>query len=115
MLVITRRDGEKIVVGDPADPIATFTVSSIRGDRVRIMCDAPRELEIHRGEVAAQLAAGVPRTVAVPPSAHHQERGPVGIRQPAPRVAHGQLVGRADGTITTSEVGGAMPTPDRRS
>ncbi len=52
MLVLTRREGEEIVIGDPAKPIGTVKVVSIRGDRVRVLCDFPRDVEVNRKEVA---------------------------------------------------------------
>lgn len=59
MLVITRRENEEIVIGDPKSPIGTLKVSSIRGDRVRVAFDFPRTIQIHRKEVADQIVAGV--------------------------------------------------------
>lgn len=56
MLVITRREGEEIVIGDPRNPIGTVRIASIRGDRVRIALDFPRSVEVHRREVAQQIA-----------------------------------------------------------
>ena len=36
MLVITRREGEEVVIGDPRHPIGVVRIASIKGDRVRI-------------------------------------------------------------------------------
>ena len=36
MLVITRREAEEIVIGDPKDPIGVVRIASIKGDRVRV-------------------------------------------------------------------------------
>ncbi|MGQ0628223.1 MAG: carbon storage regulator [Phycisphaerales bacterium] len=55
MLVITRREGEEVVVGDPRNPIGVVRIASIRGDRVRIAFDFPRTVQIHRREVAEQI------------------------------------------------------------
>ena len=33
MLVITRREGEEVVIGDPANPDGVVRVASIKGDR----------------------------------------------------------------------------------
>ena len=55
MLVITRREGEEIVIGDPKDPIGSIRVAAIKGDRVRIALDFPRSVEVHRREVADQI------------------------------------------------------------
>lgn len=55
MLVITRREGEEVVIGDPANPLGVVRIASIRGDRVRIAFDFPREIQVHRREVADQI------------------------------------------------------------
>lgn len=56
MLVITRREGEEVVIGDPRNPIGIVRIASIRGDRVRIAFDFPRDIQVHRREVANQIA-----------------------------------------------------------
>jgi carbon storage regulator len=56
MLVITRREGEEVVIGDPRNPIGVVRIASIRGDRVRIAFDFPRNVQVHRREVANQIA-----------------------------------------------------------
>jgi carbon storage regulator len=53
MLVLSRRVGESIVVGDDV----TITVLEVRGDVVRIGIDAPRSVSVHRAELLAELAA----------------------------------------------------------
>ena len=55
MLVITRREGEEVVIGDPKNPIGVVRIASVKGERVRIAFDFPREVEIHRREIAAQI------------------------------------------------------------
>ena len=47
MLVLSRRVGESIVVGDDV----TVTVLEVRGDVVRIGIDAPRSVRVHRAEL----------------------------------------------------------------
>ena len=54
MLVITRREGEEVVIGDPTNPIGVVRIASVKGDRVRLAMDFPREIEVHRREVADQ-------------------------------------------------------------
>ena len=58
MLVITRREGEEVVIGDPANPIGVVRIASIKGDRVRVAFDFPRAIDVHRREVAEQILAG---------------------------------------------------------
>ncbi len=55
MLVITRREGEEVVIGDPANPLGVVRIASIKGDRVRIALDFPRDVPVHRREVATQI------------------------------------------------------------
>jgi carbon storage regulator len=59
MLVITRREGEEVVIGDPNNPIGVVRIASIKGDRVRVAFDFPRTIDVHRREVADQIVAGV--------------------------------------------------------
>ncbi len=51
MLVLSRRPGDSIVVGDDV----TVTVLEVRGDVVRVGIDAPRSVAVHRAELLAQL------------------------------------------------------------
>lgn len=57
MLVITRREGEEVVVGDPRNPLGIVRIASIKGDRIRLAFDFPRTIDVHRREVAEQIAA----------------------------------------------------------
>lgn len=52
MLVLSRRVGESVVIGDEV----TVTVLEVRGDVVRIGIDAPRSVSVHRAELLAELA-----------------------------------------------------------
>jgi carbon storage regulator len=64
MLVITRREGEEVVIGDPRRPIGVVRIASIKGDRVRVAFDFPREIDVHRREVADQIVAEAPAVIA---------------------------------------------------
>ncbi|GAB4387096.1 MAG: hypothetical protein Kow0022_18210 [Phycisphaerales bacterium] len=55
MLVITRREGEEVVIGDPKNPIGIVRIASVKGERVRVAFEFPREIEIHRREIADQI------------------------------------------------------------
>jgi len=63
MLVITRREGEEVVIGDPSDPIGIVRVAGIKGDRVRLAFEFPRSIEVHRREVAEQILSERPSVV----------------------------------------------------
>ena len=65
MLVITRREGEEVVIGDPRNPIGVVRIASIKGDRVRVAFDFPRQIDVHRREVADQILAGGEAPAAV--------------------------------------------------
>ena len=51
MLILTRRVGENIVVGDDI----VVSVLEVRGDAVRIGVQAPRSVTVHREEVYLEL------------------------------------------------------------
>lgn len=63
MLVITRREGEEIVIGDPRNPVGVVRIASIKGERVRVAFDFPRDVEIHRREIADQIVKEAPAVV----------------------------------------------------
>ena len=47
MLVLSRKKDEKIIIGENI----TLMVIEIRGDKVRLGIDAPKEVSVHREEV----------------------------------------------------------------
>ncbi|MBN1854921.1 MAG: carbon storage regulator CsrA [Pirellulales bacterium] len=47
MLVLSRKKNESIVINDDI----TIVVVEIRGDKVRLGVDAPKEIPVHRNEV----------------------------------------------------------------
>ena len=53
MLVLSRKAGESIVIGDSI----TVNVLEIRGDLIRIGIDAPRNIKVHRQEVYEAIEA----------------------------------------------------------
>jgi len=57
MLVLTRSASEKVQIGSEI----TLTVLEIRGDKVRLGIDAPKEVSVHREEVWIAIH-GQPRT-----------------------------------------------------
>jgi carbon storage regulator len=52
MLVLSRRVGESVVIGDEV----TVTILEVRGDVVRVGIDAPRSVTVHRAELLQELA-----------------------------------------------------------
>jgi len=47
MLILTRRVGEKLMIGDDV----IITILSLKGNQIRVGIDAPREVKVHRQEV----------------------------------------------------------------
>ena len=52
MLVLTRKPGEGIVVGDDI----VITVLDVKGGNIRIGIDAPQDMKIYRQEVHARIS-----------------------------------------------------------
>jgi carbon storage regulator len=51
MLVMTRRIGEKIIIGSDI----TITILDVQGNQVRIGIDAPRNVAVHREEIYRRI------------------------------------------------------------
>lgn len=51
MLVLSRRVGESVMIGHDV----VVTVLEVRGDMVRVGIKAPRDVDVHREEVYAEL------------------------------------------------------------
>lgn len=67
MLILTRRVGEMLKIGDNVD----VTILSVKGNQVRIGINAPKNVAVHREEIHARIkeeeqqklaAAGLPQT-----------------------------------------------------
>ena len=62
MLILTRRVDESLVIGDNV----TVTILGVKGNQVRIGVDAPRDVTVHREELAQKQ--GLARAQTIPES-----------------------------------------------
>jgi carbon storage regulator len=53
MLILTRRVGESLIIGDDV----TITVLGVKGNQVRIGVNAPRDVAVHREEILDRIQA----------------------------------------------------------
>ena len=63
MLVLTRREGEEIVIAGNI----RVTVVSVEGGKVRLGVSAPPDVPVNRKEVHDRLAVWAPKPVVVKP------------------------------------------------
>ena len=53
MLILTRRVGETLMIGDEV----TVTVLGVKGNQVRIGVNAPKDVSVHRKEIYMRIQA----------------------------------------------------------
>ncbi|MFC1605965.1 carbon storage regulator CsrA [Pseudomonadota bacterium] len=51
MLILTRKVGERLVIGD----VVTVTVLGVKGNQIRVGIDAPHEVQVHREEIYQRI------------------------------------------------------------
>ncbi|WP_298229199.1 carbon storage regulator CsrA [Gryllotalpicola sp.] len=76
MLVLTRKLGESIVIGDSI----TITVVDIKGDAIRLGIDAPREVRVQRSELLEAIAA---ETAAAAQAGETEQAALIDLLKPA--------------------------------
>ncbi|RNE66664.1 carbon storage regulator [Cryobacterium tepidiphilum] len=101
MLVLTRKPGEKILLGDDI----VITVLDARGDSIRIGIDAPRGLKIQRDEVVRAVTEANIAAATADASAEDQLRASLGLLRPpaAPTPSAGPTTSAAPGEPQTPE------------
>ena len=51
MLILTRRAGESVIIGDDVK----ITVLAVKGNQIRLGIDAPRDVSVHREEIYERI------------------------------------------------------------
>lgn len=69
MLVLSRKKNESIII----DENIVITVVEVRGDKVRLGIQAPREVPIHRSEVHEAIRSEQAKAQQEPPTVHPAE------------------------------------------
>ena len=65
MLILTRRVGETLVIGDDI----TVTVLGVKGNQARLGVNAPKEIAVHREEIFNRIKREQADGESIPPRA----------------------------------------------
>jgi len=82
MLILTRRVGESVMIGDEV----SITVLGVKGNQVRLGINAPRTIAVHREEIYRRIkreqAGGGGQHEEAPPEEPHDDTGSPGHHGP---------------------------------
>jgi len=80
MLVLTRKPGEKVLIGDDI----VITIIENRGDGIRIGIDAPRGISIQRAEIVQAVSDANVEATHAADDAEERLKAALGIVTPPP-------------------------------
>lgn len=89
MLVLSRKKDESIVINDDI----TIVVVEIRGDKVRLGVEAPKEVPVHRREVYEAIIRGESVEQATRPSGSAPTTDRIGVVDTTPSGGSGEARG----------------------
>ena len=82
MLILSRRTGESIRIGDEV----MITVLQTKGGQVKIGIDAPRDVAVHREEIYLRMKGELNRQVATAPASEGKVTDDAGAAATVERV-----------------------------
>lgn len=107
MLVLTRKPGEKILIGDDI----VITVLDARGDSVRIGIDAPRGVKIQRDEVLRAVTEANLAATLADADAEARIKASLGLTLGLPRGVPNEHSAVAPSVAETTPVASPRPHP----
>jgi carbon storage regulator len=110
MLILARRIGESIMIGDQVE----LTVVDIKGDQVKLGISAPSQVKVYRREVYAAIQEENRAAASAAPQTLPSLQGLMGRNQAAgkPAAAPGGIPPAAPGGIPPAAPGGIPPKKD---
>jgi len=75
MLILTRRVGETLMIGDEV----TVTVLGVKGNQVRIGINAPKDVSVHREEIYERIKNEQPGAASKVEEVASEENSSIGL------------------------------------